>query len=104
MLLYSTTGGMWTYPVRVTYSIVPDGTSIGGTPSNLQQTLSSLPGWQKQIQKAAAVWEAATGINFVQVPDSGAPIGSIGNQQGDPQFGDIRISGMAQSLSQLAFA
>ena len=29
MLLYSTTGGKWTYPVRITYSIVPDGTSIG---------------------------------------------------------------------------
>src|SRR5437868_6256044 len=104
MLLYSTTGGMWNYPVRVTYSIVPDGTSIGGTPSNLQQTLSSLPGWQQQIKKAAAVWEAVTGINFAQVPDDGAPIGSSGDEQGDSNVGDIRIAGMAQSSSQLAFA
>ena len=104
MLLYATTGGMWTYPSRITYSIVPDGTSIGGTPSNLQQTLSSLPSWQQQIEKAAAVWEAVTGINFVQVPDDGAPIGSSGDQQGDPNVGDIRIGGMAQSLGQLAFA
>ena len=104
MLLYSTTGGKWTYPVRITYSIVPDGTSIGGTPSNLQQTLSSLPGWQQQIKKAAAIWETVTHINLVQVPDNGAPIGSSGDQQGDSNFGDIRIGGMAQSLGQLAFA
>ncbi len=104
MLLYSTTGGMWTYPVRITYSIVPDGTSIGGTPSNLQQKLGSLPGWQQQIEKAAAIWEAVTNIDLVQVPDDGAPIGSSGDQQGDSNFGDVRIGGMAQSLGQLAFA
>ena len=104
MLLYSTTGGIWTYPVRITYSIVPDGTSIGGTPSNLQQKLGSLPGWQQQIEKAAAIWEAVTNIDLVQVPDDGAPIGSSGDQQGDSNFGDVRIGGMAQSLGQLAFA
>src|SRR4051794_34032636 len=68
IMLYSTTGGKWTYPVEIRYSIVPDGTSIGGTPSNLQQTLSSKTGWQQQIQKAAATWEAVAGINLVQVP------------------------------------
>lgn len=103
-LLYSTTGGSWIYPVRITYSIVPDGTSIGGTPSNLQETFASKPGWQLQIQKAAAAWAAATGINLVEVPDNGAPIGSGDYQQGDPASGDIRIGGMPQSGSQLAFA
>ena len=44
VLLYSTTGGQWTYPVEITYSIIPDGTSIGGIPSNLQQVLSSQVG------------------------------------------------------------
>jgi hypothetical protein len=104
LLLYSTIGGQWVYPVRVTYSIVPDGTSVGGTPSNLQQTLGSKPAWQQQIQKAAAAWEAVAGINLVQVPDDGSPIGTSGNQQGDPRFGDIRIGGMSQSGGQLAFA
>jgi len=102
MLLYSTTGGMWTYPVRITYSFIPDGTSIGGSPSKLYATMPS--GWQTAIEQAAAVWEAATGINFVQVPDDGAPIGSNGDQQGDPNFGDIRFGGMPQSSSVLAFA
>ena len=109
VLLYSTTGGQWTYPVEITYSIIPDGTSIGGIPSTLQQDLSQQvpsyePGWQQQIQKAAAVWEAVAGINLVQVADDGSPIGTAGNQQGDPRFGDIRIGGMAQSGGQLAFA
>ena len=71
MQLYSTTGGKWTYPVRITYSIVPDGTSIGGTPSNLRQTLNSLPDWQERIEEAAAIWEAVANINLVQVPDDG---------------------------------
>jgi len=103
VLLYSTTGGRWTYPERITYSIIPDGTSIGGIPSNLQQVLSTKPGWQQQIEKAAAVWEAAADINLVQVADDGLPIGTAGDQQGDPRFGDIRIGGMAQSGGQLAF-
>src|SRR5947209_20617887 len=79
MLLYSTTGGLWTYPVRITYSIVPDGTSIGGTPSNLQRTLGALPNWQQQIEKAATAWEALAGNNPVEVPDNGAPLGPSGN-------------------------
>ena len=103
VLLYSTTGGRWTYPERITYSIIPDGTSIGGIPSNLQQVLSTKPGWRQQIEKAAAVWEAAADINLVQVADDGLPIGTAGDQQGDPRFGDIRIGGMAQSGGQLAF-
>jgi hypothetical protein len=104
LLLYATTGGHWTYPAEVTYSIVPDGTSIGGTPSNLQQVLGTKSGWQQQIQQAAAAWEAVAGINLVQVPDDGSPIGTAGNQQGDPRFGDIRIGGMPQSGGQLGFA
>ena len=104
MLLYSTTGGSWIHPVRVTYSIVADGTSIGGIPSNLRQKLGAYANWEQQIQKAAAVWEAVAGINLVQVPDDGSPIGSGGDQQGDPDFGDIRIGGMSQPGNQLAFA
>ena len=50
------------------------------------------------------MWEAVAGINLVQVADDGSPIGTAGNQQGDPRFGDIRIGGMAQSGGQLAFA
>jgi hypothetical protein len=104
LLLYATTGVLWSMPAVITYSLIPDGTSIGGVASNLNQTLSAKAGWQQQIQKAAAAWEAVAGINFAQVSDSGAPIGTTGNQQDDPRFGDIRIGGMAQASGQLAFA
>ena len=32
ILLYSTTGDVWTYGSRITYSFIPDGTSVGGIP------------------------------------------------------------------------
>jgi hypothetical protein len=95
LLLYSTLGGQWAFGSRITYSFVPDGTSIGGTPSVLFQTLNArfpTATWEAQFQKAAAVWEATTNINLVQVSDNGSPLGVNGNQQDDPRFGDIRIS------------
>ena len=107
MLLYSASGGLWSLPGRVTFSFVPDGTNVGGVPSALVSTLNasySTSVWQQQFQKAAAVWEAVSNINLSQVSDNGADIGGAGNQQGDPNFGDIRIGGMPQSNSQLAFA
>jgi hypothetical protein len=107
MLLYATTGGSWTEPARITYSIVPDGTSIGGVPSNLQATLNAkfpTATWQQQIDKAAAAWAQVAHIQVVRVPDDGSPIGTSGDQQGDGRFGDIRIGGFAQSSGQLAFA
>jgi hypothetical protein len=106
-LLYATNGGHWTYPARVTYSFMPDGTSVGGTPSSLFQTMGAVAPtatWQLQFQKAAAVWEAVAHINLVQVPDSGLPDGFTGNQQGDPNAGDIRIGAIPEQGGQLAFA
>ncbi|MDX2035277.1 MAG: matrixin family metalloprotease [Isosphaeraceae bacterium] len=107
LLLYSTTGGLWSHGSRITYSFAPDGTSVGGTPSALFQTLDakySTATWQNQIRRAAAVWQAVADINVVEVPDNGAAIGSAGNQQGDANFGDIRFAGIAQSPSALGFA
>ena len=98
---------MWSKPARITYSFVPDGTSVGGAPSNLQQTLNAkftTAAWQQQFAQAAAVWQKVANVNLVLVPDNGAPIGVSGNQQSDSRFGDIRIGGYAQSSGQLAFA
>src|SRR5271166_4823137 len=97
LLLYSTYGGGWAYGSRITYSFMPDGTSLGGTPSVLFQTLDakfSLAAWELQFQKAAAVWQAVANLNLSHVSDDGSPEGIAGDQQGDPRFGDIRI-GMA---------
>jgi len=107
LLLSSATGARWAAPQRITYSFVPDGTSIGGVPSNLQATLNArFPGvsWKDEFAQAAATWQKAANLNFAPVPDDGSPIGVAGNQQGDTRFGDIRIGGYAQPSGQLAFA
>jgi Matrixin len=106
-LLYATTGTQWAKPNLITYSFMPDGTSLGGVPSNLQATLNAhfaTAAWQAQIADAAAVWEKVANVNFSQVSDNGSPLGVSGNQQDDPRFGDIRIGGYAMSSSILAFA
>jgi hypothetical protein len=105
LLLYATLGAQWVYGSRITYSFVPDGTSVGGTPSVLFQTLNAkfpTATWQQQFQKAAAVWQAVANVNLAQVPDDGSPIGVNGNQQDDPRFGDIRFSAIPQSSGTLA--
>ena len=99
-LLYATTGGAWTFPQRVTYSIEPDGTNIGGYSSDLQANLNAQdPGWQTAFQNAAAIWQSVAGINLVQVADNGESVGAKGNQQGDPNVGDIRIGGFNMSTT-----
>ncbi|WP_165075121.1 matrixin family metalloprotease [Paludisphaera rhizosphaerae] len=107
LLLYATLGANWTYGSRITYSFVPDGTAIGVNSSSLFQTLNSLGSsdvWQREFASAAAVWQAVANINLVQVSDNGAPLGSAGNQQGSPYFGDIRISAMPLSSGTLGAA
>jgi hypothetical protein len=98
---------LWPKPKLITYSFVPDGTSIGGVPSNLQQTLNaSFPtaSWQAQFARAAAAWQKMANVNFTPVSDSGSPLGVSGNMQNDSRFGDIRIGGYAMSGNILAFA
>ena len=95
MLLYATEGAMWQFSSRITYSFVPDGASIGGVASNLFATMNaSYPTstWEAQFQKAAAQWSSYANINMAQVSDNGEPLGASGNQQDDPNVGDIRIS------------
>ena len=74
LLLYSAYGGTWAYGSRITYSFMPDGTSVGGTPSVLFQTMNAkfpttTATWETAIEKAAAVWEAVANINLAQVSD-----------------------------------
>jgi hypothetical protein len=107
LLLYATTGGLWSHPARITFSFVPDGTNVGGTPSNLFAKFNSVAPtqtWQNIFLKAAAYWESYANINLVQVSDSGVPVGGTYYQQGDPNNGDIRIGGYPQAMGTLAFA
>jgi hypothetical protein len=106
LVLFAVSGNSWPNPVAITISFMPDGTNLGGVSSNLFSTFNANPRlagqWQTQILKAAQVWAQQTNINFVVVPDDGAPSGSGNNEQGDPGFGDIRIGGYAFGNSTLA--
>jgi hypothetical protein len=105
LLLYSTLGDMWTYGSRITYSFMPDGTSVGGTPSSLFQTMNAnnpTSAWQQQIEQAAALWEGATNVNLALVSDGGQAEGCSGDQQDDPRFGDIRIGAIPLGSGVLA--
>lgn len=107
MLLFATNGGEWFYNSRITFSIVPDGTSIGGVPSNLYSTMNRVTttaNWQAAISKAAVYWSSYANINMAQVSDNGASMGTTGNQQGDSRFGDIRISMIPMSGNVLGYA
>jgi hypothetical protein len=105
-LLYATLGGAWVYPSRVTYSFIPDGTSVAGSSSALYGTMSaqgvSQAEWQTAFQDAAAWWETVANINLVEVSDNGTTLGGSGNQQGDSRFGDIRISAIPLMSGALA--
>ena len=94
LLLSTLLGDQWTYSSRITYSFMPDGTSVGGIPSLLFQTLNAkyaTATWEGQIEQAASLWESVTNANLALVSDGGQPVGTSGNQQDDPRFGDIRI-------------
>ena len=94
LLLYAATGDQWTHDSRITYSFMPDGTSVGGVSSVLFQTLNAkyaTATWEHQIEDAASLWEAAANVNLALVSDGGEPVGTNGDQQEDPRFGDIRI-------------
>ncbi|MES2789075.1 MAG: matrixin family metalloprotease [Planctomycetota bacterium] len=107
VVLYAVSGNAWPNPQVITISFVPDGTDIGGVTSNLNAMFSTNPNlanWKDEVLRAAQSWAQATNINFVLVPDNGAPIISGNYQQGNPNFGDIRISGYDFGNSSLAEA
>lgn len=108
VLLYAASGNAWPNKDLITISFMPDGTDLGGATSNLQSTFNAKFGsattWQNQVLKAAQYWAQQTNINFTVVSDNGAPAGSGSYQQGDPNFGDIRIGGFNFGNSTLAQA
>src|ERR1700735_2288451 len=88
ILMYTPTGDHFAYSSRITWSIMPDGTSIGGgTYSNLVSTLNTELGagnWEQPLEDAFAQWSSVANVNAVQVSDDGQPFGSGNYQQGDP--------------------
>src|SRR5579862_1051352 len=94
----TTYGVAWPNGQNLTLSFVPDGTSVAGSPNDLNalmSTVGSQATWEMQILKAAQTWAAVSNVNITLVPDSGAPLGTSGLVQGDPRFGDIRVAAAA---------
>lgn len=98
---YSVSGGSWIHPELITISFVPDGTQLSeGTQGPVTSTMfadfnarfGSPSVWQNAILKGAQVFARQTNVNFAVVSDNGSPLGHLGAyQQGDPNYGDIRI-------------
>ena len=91
------------HPSTITWSVVPDGTSISGfsgepaAPSDLRTRLDTLYGsmssWLPVFQQVFDRWEAVSGIDFVYEPsDDGARLSSTNNGVVGRR-GDIRIGG-----------
>ena len=79
--VFGTPGG------TVTWSIAPAGPGVGGYP---YVSLDSFvpDGFASHLQWAFDQWSAVANIQFVQVPDNGAPVAT------DPDAGVIRITGI----------
>jgi hypothetical protein len=94
---YAPSGNLWPNPQLITLSFEPDGTELGGQSSNLVSTFNadfgSAAPWQNALLRAAQTWAQQANVNFTVVNDSGADSGTGNYQQGDPNFGDIRIGG-----------
>ena len=106
-LLYAYTGDHFVYGDRITWSIMPDGTNLGSVTSNLVSTLNAKLGagvWEQAITDAFAQWEQYGNVNVAQVSDNGQAFATGNIQQGNPNFGDIRIGGFAQASNVLAFS
>jgi len=89
-------GVPWPDPSHLTFSFVPDGTDVGGSPSVLFQKLDAqaLPGlWQGAVTNALKTWAVnGNNVNVATMWDNGAPLGTVGAPQGDSRFGDIRVA------------
>jgi len=92
-------------PTTITYSYVPDGTSLSGSPSNSQlfAWLNSVYGnpatWQPLFDQVFDRWEELTGVTYVYEPnDDGITFGTSANRgligvRGDVRIGAIGIDG-----------
>src|SRR5262245_15482716 len=88
-------GNPWPAADQLTVSFVPDGTAGGGQLTNLFQSLNQqFPSgsWRLEILRALQTWAVQANLNLGVVADGGQDLGIAGQPQGDPRFGDLRIS------------
>jgi Matrixin len=93
---YTLMGGQWNNAQTITYSIPPDGVTWDQGINNVNAVLDAEYGgtsWQGLVARALQTWASVTNLNFTQVADGPYPFNAPGVNQGDPDFGDIRIGG-----------
>jgi hypothetical protein len=91
----ATFGVPWPDAPQLTLSFAPDGTPVGTQQSQLFQVLGAVAptsAWQTAILRAFQTWASQSNINIGLVADGGQPLGTAGPIQGDPRFGDIRVT------------
>lgn len=84
----------WFDPSDLTYSFVPDGTSLGAEHSTLFAELSETgteQDWKAEFSNAFDQWMTILGTTIEPRVDAGDPFGTFGPTQGDVRFGDVRI-------------
>ena len=93
---YTLMGGRWNNTVPISFSFPPDGVSWDQGTNGVNAALNAEFGgtsWQGVVAKALQTWAAVTNLNFTQVADGPYGFNASGVNQGDPNFGDIRIGG-----------
>jgi predicted Zn-dependent protease len=93
---YVLSGFTWSDPSKITYSYPTDNVSWDQGLNSLNASLNADYGsaiWKREIAKALQTWASVANINVLPVSDSNAAFNSLGQSQGDPKFGDIRIGG-----------
>ena len=104
-LCYAVAGSQWAN-TDLSSSFVPDGAALdGGHTSALFAHLDAqhaTAAWQREFGRALQTWAQYTPLNFRLVGDDGSPQGTTGSAQGDPRFGDVRLS--ARTADVLGFA
>src|SRR3954464_326016 len=95
LLFYALSGSQWA-GTNLSASFVPDGTPLdGGYTSELFAHLDAqhpTAAWQREFARALQTWAEYSPLNFHFVADDGSAQGASGLTQGDPRFGDIRLS------------
>src|SRR5262245_11705628 len=102
----ATFGVAWPDPQHLTVSFVPDKAAASGPASGLFHTLKDVAStavWQTEILRALQTWAVQSNINIGLVKDGALFVGATGALQGDPRFGDIRLSARQEGDSVLAF-
>jgi Matrixin len=93
---YTLMGGQWDNSKTITFSIAPDGVNWDQGTNDVNAKLDAEFGgtsWENLIVKAFQTWAAVTNLNFQMVADGPYDFNAPGVNQGDPNFGDIRIGG-----------